>query len=209
MASSPATTERHPRARRADAVRNRDKLIAAARDAFAQDGTATSLEDIARRAGVGIGTLYRHFPARVDLLEAIYIDEVEALCASAARVADLPPWDALIGWLHAFTRYVATKQAFGAELFAHLGEDAAVLRSCRVAVYAAGEPLLERAQQAGVVRSDTSFTEVIQLVGGIAKITSAEPPEIERILDVALDGLRYKSQARSTKTARQAQGEDL
>jgi AcrR family transcriptional regulator len=182
------------RPRRADAVRNRAKLMAAARAAFASDGTAASLEDIARRAGVGIGTLYRHFPTRLDLVEAIYVDEVEALCASADGLAGLPPWDALVGWLRRFVRYVATKQALAGELFAHLGEDADVFRSCRAAVFATGEPLLERAQKAGAIRQDTSFTEVIQLVGGIAKITSAGPAEIDRILAVALDGLRYQPQ---------------
>jgi AcrR family transcriptional regulator len=178
---------------RADAARNRAKLINAARAAFASDGTSASLEDIARRARVGIGTLYRHFPSRLDLVEAIYIDEVEALCNSADNSVDLPPWDALVDWLHRFVRYVAAKQALAEELFAHLGEDAEVFRSCRVAVFATGGPLLERAQQAGVVRPDTSFTEVVRMVGGIAKISPAEPEETERILDIALDGLRYRS----------------
>jgi AcrR family transcriptional regulator len=182
------------RPRRADAVRNHAKLLVAARAAFASDDTSASLEDIARRAGVGIGTLYRHFPSRLDLVEAIYLDEVQALCASADGLADLPPWDALVGWLRRFVRYVGAKQALAEELFAHLGEDADVFRSCRAAVFASGEPLLERAQQAGAVREDTSFAEVIQLVGGIAKITSASPSEIDRILDVALDGLRYQHQ---------------
>jgi AcrR family transcriptional regulator len=187
-------TETAQRPRRADAVRNRVKLMAAARTAFASDGTAASLEDIARRAGVGIGTLYRHFPSRLDLVEAIYVDEVEALCASVDGLAGLSPWDALVGWLRRFVSYVATKQALAGELFAHLGEDADVFRSCRAAVFATGEPLLERAQQAGAVRPDTSFTEVIQLVGGIAKITTAGPAEIDRILAIALDGLRYQTQ---------------
>jgi AcrR family transcriptional regulator len=182
------------RPRRADAVRNRVKLIAAARDAFASDGASASLEDIARRAGVGIGTLYRHFPSRLDLVEAIYVDEVQELCASADRLADLPAWEALVGWLRRFVRYVAAKQALAEELFAHLGEDAEVFRSCRTAVFETGEPLLERAQLAGAVRTDTSFSEVIQLIGGIAKITTATAEEIDRIFAVALDGLRYQPQ---------------
>jgi AcrR family transcriptional regulator len=177
---------------RADAARNRAKLIAAGRAAFAREGTSASLEDIARQARVGIGTLYRHFPSRLDLVEAIYVDEVKALCDSAASASDLPAWDALVEWLRRFVRYVAAKQALAEELFAHLGEDADVFRSCRVAVFATGEPLLARAQQAGAVRGDMSFTEVVRMVGGIAKITPATPEEIERILDIALDGLRYK-----------------
>jgi AcrR family transcriptional regulator len=177
---------------RADAARNRAKLIAAGRAAFAREGTSASLEDIARQARVGIGTLYRHFPSRLDLVEAIYVDEVKALCDSAASASDLPAWDALVEWLRRFVRYVAAKQALAEVREEFLGEDADVFRSCRVAVFATGEPLLARAQQAGAVRGDMSFTEVVRMVGGIAKITPATPEEIERILDIALDGLRYK-----------------
>jgi AcrR family transcriptional regulator len=183
------------RPKRADAQRNYAKLIAAGREAFAQDGTAASLEDIARRAEVGIGTLYRHFPTRLDLVEAIYVDELEALCASAGDVAGLPPWDALVSWLRRFVSYVAAKQALAEELFAHIGPDAELFTSCRVALYSACEPLLTRAQQARVVRPDMDFTDVVRIVGAIAKISPAEPSEIARILDIALDGLRYQHPA--------------
>ncbi|WP_243420777.1 helix-turn-helix domain-containing protein [Micromonospora globispora] len=84
------------RPKRADARRNYEALVAAAREAFGERGTSASLEEIARRAQVGIGTLYRHFPTRQELLEAVYVDEVEALCRSAAELADLPPWDAFV-----------------------------------------------------------------------------------------------------------------
>ena len=90
------------RAQRADARRNREALLDAANDAFTDVGASASLEDIARRAGVGIGTLYRHFPTRKELFEAVYVHEVEALCQSAADVAELPPWDALAAWLRRF-----------------------------------------------------------------------------------------------------------
>jgi AcrR family transcriptional regulator len=179
------------RPRRADARRNYDKVIAAARDAFAEGGAATSLEEIARRAGVGIGTLYRHFPNRQALLEAVYVDEVEALCRSASEFDHLEPWDALVGWLHRFVGYMATKQALAGELLDYVDRNAAVFHSSRAALYAAGEPLLERAQQAYVVRADTNLAEVIQMVGGIAKIPASEPGQIDHILDIALDGLRY------------------
>ena len=181
------------RPKRADALRNHEKLIAAARDSFAADGVSTSLEEIARRAEVGIGTLYRHFPSRQDLLEAVYVDELEALCRSAADLGELPPWEALVGWLHQFVAYLATKQALAQELLNYVDRDAEVFRSCRAGLYAAGEPLLQRAQQAGVVRSDTNLTQVIQMIGGIAKITSVEPEQIDHILEMALDGLRYRA----------------
>src|ERR1700710_2314888 len=87
------------RPKRADARRNYDKLIESARAAFTENGAEASLEDIARRAGVGIGTLYRHSPTRQDLIEATYLEEVEALCASAAEFAGLDAWAALSGWL--------------------------------------------------------------------------------------------------------------
>ena len=91
--------------------------------------TSASLEDIARRAGVGIGTLYRHFPTRQDLLEAVYVEEVDALCRSAVELADEPPWEALVAWLHRFVAYVATKQALAEELFAYVDRDADVFQS--------------------------------------------------------------------------------
>ena len=194
MSTTDTTTEvlaRRPT--RADALRNYEKLIAAAREAFAQGGKATSLEEIARRAQVGIGTLYRHFPTRQALLEAVYVDEVEALCRSADDLADLPPWDALIAWLHRFVAYLFTKRALAEELLAHLDRDAEFFRGCRAGFYAAGEPLLQRAQDARVVRIDTNFDEVIQMVSGIAKISTADPEQIDRILDMALDGLRYQA----------------
>jgi AcrR family transcriptional regulator len=183
------------RPRRADALRNYEKLIAAAREAFAEDGTSASLEEIARRAQVGIGTLYRHFPNRQTLLEAVYVDEVEALCRSAADLAELPPWDALVGWLHRFVAYLATKQALAQELLSYVDPDASVFQSCRKGLFAAGEPLLARAQQAQVVRADTDLREIIQMVGAVAKIPSAEPEQIDHILELALDGLRYRAPA--------------
>jgi AcrR family transcriptional regulator len=181
----------HTRPKRADARRNYDKVLTAARDAFAEGGAATSLEEIARRAEVGIGTLYRNFPNRQALLEAVYLDEVEALCASAADYEELPAWDALVSWLHQFVRYMVTKQALAPELLSYVDRDAAVFQDCRTALYAAGEPLLQRAQAAGAVRADTDLAEVIQLIGGIAKIPVTEPGQIDHILGIALDGLRY------------------
>jgi AcrR family transcriptional regulator len=192
-----STTEQPTRARpkRADAQRNYDKVVAAARDAFAEGGASTSLEEIARRAQVGIGTLYRHFPNRQALLEAVYVDEVEALCRSAEDLDDLEPWDALVAWLHRFVAYMGTKQALAQELLDYVDRDAELFKSSRDSLYAAGEPLLERAQQAHVVRADTDLSQVIQLVGGIAKIPTTEPGQTDHILNIALDGLRYRASA--------------
>jgi AcrR family transcriptional regulator len=191
MTATDVTQQLSARPRRADARRNYDKVIAAARDAFAEGGAATSLEEIARRAQVGIGTLYRNFPNRQALLEAVYLDEVEALCASAADYDELPPWDALVSWLHRFVEYMVTKQALAPELLSYVDRGSPVFQDSRAALFAAGEPLLQRAQQAREVRADTDLAEVIQLVGGIAKIPVGEPGQIDHILGIALDGLRY------------------
>ena len=167
--------------------------MAAAREAFAEGGTATSLEEIARRAGVGIGTLYRHFPNRQELLEAVYVDEVEALASSTAELQQLAPWDALVAWLHGFVGYMVTKQALAQELLDYLDRDAELFRGCRKALHDAGEPLLERAQAEQVVRPDVTVEEIVQILLGIAKIPTNEPGQLDRFVAIALDGLRYRS----------------
>jgi AcrR family transcriptional regulator len=181
------------RPKRADARRNYDKVVTAARDAFAERGEATSLEEIARRAGVGIGTLYRNFPNRQALLEAVYVDEVDSLCRSAAEFESLAPWDAFSAWAHRLVGYLATKHALANELLEYLDRDAPLFKSCRASLVSAGQPLLDRAQQAQVVRTDTDLWDVIQMIGGIAKIPGADPEQVERLLTILLDGLRYRS----------------
>src|SRR3954454_7324699 len=179
------------RPKRADARRNYDKVLAAARDAFAEGGESTALEEIARRAGVGIGTLYRNFPNRQALLEAVYTDEVEAVCRTAELLDSTDPWQALTEWLGRFTGYIATKRALAAELLNSLGDDAPLFQTSRASLYAAGEPLLERAQAAGTVRPDVSIADVIQMVVGISKLPAGNAAQVEHILRIALDGLRY------------------
>jgi AcrR family transcriptional regulator len=183
------------RPKRADARRNYEKVLTAAREAFAEGGESTALEEIARRAGVGIGTLYRHFPNRQALLEALYVDEVEEVCRSAAELEDADPWEALSGWLERLIGYIGTKQALAHELLNFLEPDAQLFKICRASLFAAGEPLLRRAQEAGVVRPDAGIAEVIQMVIGIAKIPAGDPAQNRHILRIALDGLRYRPEA--------------
>jgi AcrR family transcriptional regulator len=180
---------------RADARRNYDKLLAAARDAFTQDGASATLDDIARRAGVGAGTLYRHFPTRQHLLEAVYLGEVQEMCRTAAGLADLPPWDALVAWLREYLSFAATKRAVAAELITYIDQDAEVFRSSREALMGAGDGLVQRAQEAGAVRHDTSFGEIARLVGSIAGIRPSDPEMLERMFSIVLDGLRYQPPA--------------
>jgi AcrR family transcriptional regulator len=180
------------RPKRADARRNYEKVLAAAREAFAEGGEATSLEEIARRAGVGIGTLYRHFPNRQVLLEAVYVDEVEDVCRSAAELDDADPWEALNDWFERLIAYLATKRALANELLNYLDHDASLFQVCRTSLYEAGEPLLKRAQEAGVVRPDVTIGDVIQMMAGIGKIPTSDPEHLDHILRIALDGLRYR-----------------
>jgi AcrR family transcriptional regulator len=180
-------TTRRPQ--RVDARRNYETLIAAARDTFAEDGVSASLEEIARRAGVGIGTLYRHFPTRQELFEGVYAHEVESLCRTAEELIDLPPWDALVGWLHHFVRYTATKRALAEVLV----RDSEFFRAHLASVYAAGGKLLERAQAAGVARPDVSIDDVMRLISGITLVQFPEPGQLERVVGMGLDGLRVQS----------------
>jgi len=188
----PAPTVLLTRPKRADALRNYEKVLAAARDAFAEGGEATPLEEIAQRAGVGIGTLYRNFPNRQALVEALYVDEVEQVCRAAADFADAEPWDALTGWIDRVVSYIGTKLALATELQKYLDADSELFTACRTSLWSAGEPLLERAQDAGVVRKDITIGELIHLVVGIVKIPTADLAQKEHLLRVALDGLRYR-----------------
>ena len=110
------------RPQRADARANRDKLAAAARALFTEKGTSAPLEEVAERAGVGIGTLYRHFPTRQALLEAVYVDEVEAMARAATELEELPPWEALSEWLHQYVGFAATKRALNAAMLPGLAQ---------------------------------------------------------------------------------------
>src|SRR6201996_9856688 len=128
MAATPetitATTGLPDRPKRADARRNYDKLVAAAREVFAEQETGATLEEISKRAGVGMGTLYRHFPARENLIEAAYYDGGEEIANSAIRFADEDPWEALTGWLREVVAFAATKRVLSDEMFAVMDRDA-------------------------------------------------------------------------------------
>ena len=176
------------RPQRADARRNFDALLAAARDAFASKGVEASLEDIARRAGVGIGTLYRNFPARQDLLNAVYFGEIEELCLAAEEAADLPPWEALTTWLQRFVGYAATKRA----IWESLNRETESFKAAREAMYAAGAPLFERAQQAGEARKDVSFDDLLRMVSGLTAAGFVDQAQRDRVLNIALDGVRAR-----------------
>ncbi|MGW7238525.1 TetR/AcrR family transcriptional regulator [Streptomyces sp. NPDC054804] len=174
------------RPHRKDAARNYDALVAAAREAFAEKGAEASLEDVARRAGVGIGTLYRNFPTRRDLFESVYADEVNTLCRAAVELAELEPWQALTSWLDRFTGYMVTKRAVREAL----NDESEIFSACRDSMYSAGGPLLERAQKAGVVRTDMEIGDLLRMVSGITATAFEDEAQRDRVMSIALDGVR-------------------
>jgi AcrR family transcriptional regulator len=177
------------RPRRASSRQKFDALIAAAREVFAGDGVNGSLEEIARRAGVGIGTLYRNFPTRQALLEAVYVDEVEALARVADELGAEDPWEALEIWLRRFVGYATTKRA----VVEGLNLDSPMFGACIALIHRAGEPLLEAAQDAGKARTDVDFDDVRLLINGIAGSNFADDAQRGRVLGMALDGIKVRS----------------
>ena len=182
---SPSPTSKAP-ARRADAERNREKILAAARAAFADPDADVSMAEISRRADVGMATLYRNFSNRRELLEALYIDEVDAVCRAADTIAGDTPGAAFTAWLRRFFVYFTSKRHVAAELLEHSDLDNPVFGAGRPRVLAAGRPLLVAAQDAREIRGDLTLEQILDLVVAIAKI----PGDPEPILNAALDGLR-------------------
>ncbi|MEU2227755.1 TetR/AcrR family transcriptional regulator [Streptomyces sp. NPDC018347] len=180
---------------RADARRNHERLLKVASEAFAAHGENASLDDIAKRAGVGSGTLYRHFPTRQALLEAAYVDRIEALGTRADELAaQRPPGEALLEWLYELC--VGTIQARGMRaLLSSTVTDgsAAALTACGTVVQGAVARLVGAAQRAGSLRGDVEPIEVLRLahgVGSAAELAGAGEPEIRRYLSLLAEGLR-------------------
>jgi AcrR family transcriptional regulator len=176
-------------ARRADAERNRDKILAAARAAFAGSDTQVSMAEISRRAGVGMATLYRNFPSRRELLEALYADEVNAVCEAAGTAGGETPGAVLMAWLHRFFAFYVSKHPVGSELLKDSGGSNPVVSQGRPQVLAAGRPLLLAAQRAHEVRDDLTLEQVLDMVIAIGTI-HGDSRYLEPILQTALDGLR-------------------
>jgi AcrR family transcriptional regulator len=182
---------------RADARRNRERLLEAAGRAFSETGTDASLEAIAKDAGVGIGTLYRHFPTREALLEAAYRNELARVCDSVTELlAQLPPDQAMRRWMDLFIDYLATKQGMGDALKAVIAsgdEDPFAESLDRIST--AISTLLHAGADVGVLRSDVDPLDVGFSLGGVLLITSDKGlrDRAGRMLDLLLDGLRYRS----------------
>lgn len=155
---------------RVDARRNRERLMAAADAVFTEFGPHAPLDDIAKRAGVGNATLYRHFPTRQDLLVAVYWGEVDVLQDVADELVDAPvAGEALVSWLRAFVGHVLAKRGLAAALVESIGDkNSPLLADYHAAIHAAARPLLERAQREGEVRADIGLDDLLALTSGIA-----------------------------------------
>ena len=183
--------EEAARPMRADAKRNYERLVAAARDVFAQEGGGASMEAIAKLAGVGVGTLYRHFPKRIDVVEAVYREDVDELVAVAESVvADMEPWPALVAWLQAFVRYAIGKKRFLNELHEAFEKNPELRVASRERIEGALSIVLVRAQEAGVVRTDVDAPDLMQLLGSMCMSVTLTPEQSGRLLVMIQDGLR-------------------
>jgi AcrR family transcriptional regulator len=179
---------------RADAQRSRAKLLAAATAAFMENGANAPLEDIARRAGVGIGTLYRHFPTRLDLQEAVYLGQVRAVCRQGEELAEWPsPGEAFADWTRALANYLVTKRGLASALVAADGSRAEVISTCTLQIKSTAERLLVRAKEAGDIRQDLDPAEVLMLIHGVIIATERAPEQADRMMSLVLDGMRPRS----------------
>lgn len=176
---------------RADAARNRLRLVEAAREVFAARGSETSMEEVARAADVGVGTLYRHFPKRIDLVEAVYREDVDALVAKGEAL-DGDPWQALTRWLEAFVAYAGAKRTFLTELHEAFEKNPDLAVSSRERIGAVTARVLARAQEAGAARPDISGPELMQLVGGMCMTRGTTVEQNLGLLTFVLDGVRAR-----------------
>jgi AcrR family transcriptional regulator len=183
---------------RADAQRNRDALLAAAVRLFSEQGLGATLDAIAKEAGVGIGTLYRHFPTREALIEAAYRNELQAVCDAAADLlTSAPPEEALRTWMDRFIDYMTTKLGMAEALRAVIASGGNPYAQSRALLVTSIESLLEAAAAGGAIRSDVDADDVLIGLSGVA-LAAGEPArraQAGRLLDLLMDGLRHRSPA--------------
>jgi len=205
MTQQSAIEKRKPRA---DAIRNRERVLEAAKAVFSQGGPEASLEAVARCAGVGIGTLYRHFPTREDLYEAVYRREVEQLVELAKHLVEtkITPVEALRRWLRAGVEFMATKKGMAAALaMAAHGSSELVAYSLDRLTWAVGE-LLQRAAAAGEIRADIDPEDLLRALVGMcyAHDGTGWQAKVLRLVEVFIDGLRQRPDKRDDRQARDA-----
>ncbi|WP_216898119.1 TetR/AcrR family transcriptional regulator [Nocardia alni] len=178
------------RPRRADARRNYELVLAAAKDVFDELGVAAPLDEIARRAGVGNATMYRHFPTRRDLVIAVYADEIAALGDLGRSLLEDPsPADALFTWLHAFITHINTKRELPLAISDDdAGQRSELYRQWHDTLHTAAANLLRRAQDAGVLRDDLALADLLASANGIGH-AAADDDQVRRLLGILRDGL--------------------
>jgi AcrR family transcriptional regulator len=195
VAAEPKTASIASPALRADARRNKKKLIEMAAAAFAENGVETSLEEIARRSGVGIGTLYRHFPTREHLVEVVYRRELEMLAAAAGELAEKHPPDvALEEWMRRFVGYIATKRGMANSLRILMTSNSALFAEGSGLLRGALDNLLKNAAAQGVVRSDMDTMDLLHALSSIYSIPDTPDwrDRSHRLIGLLMDGLRSK-----------------
>jgi len=184
------TARRKPRA---DAQRNRERLLEIAKQAFARSGANTSLDDIAKRAGVGPGTLYRHFPTREALLEAVYRSEVERLAAAERKFSEaMPPVEALRAWMLLFVDYIATKKLIAPALNTLIGGPSTMIEASYAQIYDAIRALVKRAVKNGDIRKDLDPVDLLKALIGVSFVATSPDWEqsARRLVDILIAGSR-------------------
>ncbi|MER6532881.1 TetR/AcrR family transcriptional regulator [Streptomyces sp. 900105755] len=174
------------RPQRIDARRNFDAVLAAAEAAFTELGAEVSMEEIAKRAGVGVATLYRNFPTRADLMECVYMVSVDELVRYGHGIDPTDPHAALVDWLRHLVTHLATKHV----LTTVLTRESRAYQPSREAIYAVADPLFARAQQAGEVRADVDADDVMRLIFAATAGTYRDDAQRERAVQIILDGIR-------------------
>jgi AcrR family transcriptional regulator len=186
-------SKRSERKPRADAQRNRERVLEVAKAAFARSGADASLDDIAKQAGVGPGTLYRHFPTRDALIEAVYHTEVEKLAAAQRELsANLPPVEALRAWMMLFVDYIATKQIIASALNSVVGGSSRLYDSSRAQVTGAINALVKTARKSGEVRKDLEPFDLLRALIGFSHIATGTgwQESARRLVDILIKGSR-------------------
>ena len=189
-AKRPQSPERKPRA---DAQRNRERILDVAKQAFTRSGANASLDDIAKEAGIGPGTLYRHFPTRDELLEAVYRTEVEKLAAAERKFAEtMPPMEALRAWMLLFVDYIGTKKIIAPALSALVGGPAKVVEASYAPIHEAMQALVKRAIKSGELRKDIDPVDLLRALVGVAYLESSPDwqPSAKRLVDILIAGSR-------------------
>lgn len=201
------TDKNAPRKPRADAERNRQRLLETAKDAFAARGPAASLEDIAQSAGVGIGTLYRHFPNRDALIAAVYRNQTEQLAQAAAKLAERhPPIAALRAWMIVFIDYIATKQGMYAALNSLADGPSDLYAASGLQIREAIEMLTARAVASDEIQLDIDPMELLRAVAAVANVNAGPNGKTSaaRLVDIMISGLRTAAPGDGTESGNSA-----